>query len=363
MRRAAPGLALLSALACGGGPPEERGAVTAPTTASAETSMTPEAPADEPEAPPGSAVYDVGAVPDGLALRWPARPRITRDVDVRTDAEAAEAARRPGTRLHVRADLSRLEVAANDVEVLVDEDVRVGQLRIARSRARVRIAGGRFGAIELAVPGRHVPPPVVWNPAWRATDVIIDGVRVDAEDSAFKLRGQRIALINSHARARNYSVWVGDTNDFRTEDLVIAGNHFVSAGPESTVRLVDVDRAVVVDNVLENSIKHDFRVHGRSEDVLFARNRLVETGIMIGSMPGDRVGTVWLLENTLHHRAPSLLVVTPEQVERLVVRDNRVFSDGRDCFPCCDIPPAWDIGPTDIQPFRAPPSASPLSPR
>lgn len=357
MRRAAPCLALIVALACGGGPPEERRAVAAPVTASSEQSV--EAPREEDETPPAAPAYDVGALPDGLAVRWPARPRITRDVDVRTDAEAADAARRPGTRLHVRADLSRVEVAANDVEVLVDEGARVDQLRIARGRSRVRIAGGRFGGIELAVPGRHVPPPVVWNPAWRVTDVIIDGVHVDAEDSAFKLRGQRIAVLNSEARARNYSIWVGDTNDFATEDLVIAGNHFVSEGPESTVRLVDVERAVVVDNVLENSRKHDFRVHGRSDDVLFARNRLVETGIMIGSMPGDRVGTVWLLENTLHHQAPSLLVVTPEQVERLIVRDNHVFSDGWDCFPCCDVPSAWDIGTTDIQPFRAPPAASP----
>src|SRR5690606_15034437 len=138
----------------------------------------------------------------------------------------------------------------------------------------------------------------------------------------------------------------------QTEDLVIAGNHFDSAGPESTVRLVGVRRAVVVDNTLSNPLKHDFRVHGVSDAIVFARNRLINTGIMVGSMEGDAIGSVWILDNEMHHVAPSLFEIGTERVRRLVARGNRVFSDRWNCFVCGRPRRGWEIGDNTVAPYR-----------
>ena len=56
------------------------------------------------------------------------------------------------------------------------------------------------------------------------TDVLIDGVEADADDTAFLLRaGVRIAVTNCRAKAERYSVWLGDSDDFESEDVILAG--------------------------------------------------------------------------------------------------------------------------------------------
>jgi hypothetical protein len=294
-------------------------------------------------AQPPRAEYALGVLPPPLRrVRWPAPPRVRREVELR-----GAAITQSNVRVRVRGDVPRLEVRADDVDLVLDPVV-------ARGQRRLRVTGGRFGFIELPVPAQHHPPPAVWRRDWLVEDVTFDGVEVEASDSGFFLRGRRIALLRSRVRAERYSVWCGDTQDFHSEDLVLAGNRFESAGPEATVRLVNVRRAVVVDNVLVNSIKHDFRVHGDSDRVVFARNRLLNTGIMIGSMDGDRIGTVWILDNTLHHNVPSLFEAEPQRVRQLVVRGNQVFSDVWRCFVCNRAPEGWDIAEHVVAPYRAP---------
>ncbi|HJL18866.1 MAG TPA: hypothetical protein RMH99_24600 [Sandaracinaceae bacterium LLY-WYZ-13_1] len=315
----------------------------------------------DPEPPPPQSAppdVDLGALPEGLEVPWPEQPRVRREIDVRDATTAAAAARRAGSRLRVHADLDEVTVRADDVELRVDEGVRIGRVLVARGRHRIRITGGRYGTIELAVPAQHVPPPPEFRPAWRVTDVTIEGVEVDAEDTAFFLRGQRLALVDSTAEAERYSVWTGDTDDFHSEDLILAGNRLTSAGPESTVRLVDVRRAVVVDNVLSNTRKHDFRVHGDSDAVFFGRNTLLNTGIMVGSMEGDEVGTVWLVDNTFHHDVPSLLQAPPARIERLVARGNRVFSDRWDCL-VCSRGDGWEVEGNRVEAYRPPDGSDP----
>jgi hypothetical protein len=300
---------------------------------------------------PRSSIYDLGSLPaDYGEVRWPAPPRIEREVEVRDGSELSQS----GTRYVVHGRIDRLIVRADDVEIRAARGAHVGLLAIERGRARIRVRGGSYGAIELPVPAQYAPPPAQWNADWLAEDVSIEGVSIETQDTAFSIRGRRIAIVNSRARAGRYSIWCGDTNEFASEDLVIAGNRFVSAGPESTVRLVDVRRAVVVDNVLENSEKHDFRVHGRSDEIVFARNRLVNTGIMVGSMEGDRIGSVWLIENAMYHRVPSLIELGRDRVERLVARGNRVYSDGWDCFVCGDPAEGWDVQGNRVARYRAP---------
>lgn len=307
---------------------------------------------DGPIEQPRAVRYPLGELPTALEpLRWPEPPRIARVVAI-DDAGASAVVDREGTRVVVRSRIEHLQIRASDVEVRVRDGARVGQLSIERGLSRILLAGGSYGAIELPVPAQHVPAPPVWRPEWLVTDVTIDGVEVEAADTAFAVRGRRVAIVNSRASAGRYSIWCGDTHDFQTEDLVVAGNRFDSAGPEATVRLVGVRRAVVVDNELENTLKHDFRVHGTSDAVLFARNRLVNTGLMIGSMPGDRIGAVWVLDNELHHVVPSLFEIGRDRVRRLTVRGNRVYSDRWRCFVCGGARAGWDVGDNPVAPYR-----------
>ncbi|MEC7522791.1 MAG: hypothetical protein VYE22_23075 [Myxococcota bacterium] len=297
------------------------------------------------------ASWDWGAIPDDCVVELPNPPRVRRTVHVRQPQRRLEEA---GTRYLIHTDIDgRLDVLASDVELIVDEGVRIEELLIHHDLERVRVAGGIFGAIEIMIPGRFAPPPVTWNEDWLVEDVTIDGVTVESDDTAFAIRGRRVAILNSRATARNYSIWLGDTHTFQSHDLLVAGNRFRSAGPESTVRLVAIDGAIVVDNELANTRKHAFRIHGRSDNVYFARNRLVDTGVMIGSMDGDQVGSVWLVDNTVHLTVPSLLVAPPERIRRLTARGNRVFSDEWDCFVCAR-GDGWEIGDNPIQSYRAP---------
>jgi hypothetical protein len=304
---------------------------------------------------PPVASYELGALPDGFGeVVWPAAPRIERQVELAGGERVID---RPGTRVVVGGPIERIVVRADDVEIRGSATGRVDHVLIERGRRRVRIAGGRFGSIELHVPAQHVPPPPMWRSEWMVEDVTIDGVEIEAADTAFLVRGRRIAILRSRVSAARYSVWCGDTEDLQTEELVLAGNRFTSAGPESTVRLVSVRRAVVIDNVLSNTMKHDFRVHGESDDVVFARNQLLNTGIMVGSMEGDRIGSVWILDNALHHRVPSLIEVPRERVRRLIARGNRVFSDDWDCFVCGRPRAGWQVADNLVAPYR-PPSRS-----
>lgn len=296
--------------------------------------------------------YDLGALPEAFGeVRWPAAPRIRREVEIERGERVID---RPGTRVIVRGALERIVVQADDVEIRGEEGARIDHVVIGRGRARIRILGGRYGKIELSVPAQFVPPPVVWRREWMARDVSIDGVEVDAADSAFMIRGKRVAILRSQVRAAHYSIWCGDTDEFQSEDLIIAGNRFASAGPESTVRLVSVRRAVVVDNVISNTSKHDFRVHGVSDGVLFARNRLLNTGIMVGSMEDDRIGGVWILDNAMYHRAPSLFEVEPARVRGLVVSGNRVFSDRWSCLVCDRTGVEWMVDRNSMAPYQEP---------
>ncbi len=350
---------LLAACSAGGGrpapppqnPPHAEPAAGARTVGPAPARVE-ELPQSGPIEQPSAARYPLGALPSELAsVHWPEPPHIVRVVAV-DGAGSSPVIDAEGTRVLVRAPIEHLHVRASDVEIRVAQGARVAQLTVERGVSRILVAGGTYGAIELPVPARHVPAPPVWRPDWLVTDVTIDGVDVDAADTAFALRGRRVAILNSRATAARYSIWCGDTHDFHSEDLVIAGNRFDSAGPEATVRLVAVRRAVVVDNVLSNTLKHDFRVHGASDAVLFARNRLVNTGLMIGSMPDDRIGAVWVLDNELHHVVPSLFEIGRERVQRLTVRGNRVYSDRWRCFVCGGARPGWDVADNPVAPYR-----------
>jgi hypothetical protein len=165
-----------------------------------------------------------------------------------------------------------------------------------------------------------------------------------------------MAVTNSRAHAVRYGVWLGDTADFGSEDIIVAGNHIRVDGPEATVRFVHVARSAVVGNRLENTEKHNYRTHGRSRESWAARNVLVGTGMMLGTLPSDSwaIERQWIESNTLHHTVPSLLELDARLLE-LVMRDNHTYTDVWDCFVCVPVQPTWVIENNVVEAYRPPP--------
>ncbi|UJR82700.1 hypothetical protein [Sandaracinus amylolyticus] len=314
---------------------------------------------DEPAPPvhadaPAPARRELGPLPGELAsLRWPEAPRITRTVDVHDAASLQRAVDEPGTCARVHGAIEgAITVHASDVEILMSEGARLGRVTVVPGTHRVRVSGGTIDGIELSPPARWNPEPA-YDEALMITDVLIERVRAEASDSAFVIRGRRVAIVDADVRAERYSLWAGDTGPLDGEDLIVAGNTFRSAGPESTLRIHDVARSVVVDNVLSNGRKHDYRVHGRSDLAYAARNVLLRTGIMIGNQPGDAVGSVVLERNTLYLEEPSMLEIDEAAIRRLVLRDNVVYTDRWDTFyPYPRVREGWIVEHNERHPFR-----------
>lgn len=298
---------------------------------------------------------DLGALPPELAgLRWPDAPRIVREVEARTAADVQRAIDEAGTRVRVVGRIDEpVGVHASDVEILFADGARLERVVIDPGTQRVRIAGGAVGSIELLPPARW-DPDARYDESLFVTDVTLEDLRIESSDSAFVIRGRRVAVLGNDVRAERYSLWAGDTGPLDGEDLIVADNVFRSAGPESTLRMHDVLRSVVVGNLLSNGNKHDYRVHGRGDLAYAARNVLLRTGIMIGTQPGDRVGTVIFEDNVLHHEAPSLLEIDFPAIRRLVLRNNTVYTDRWQAFyPYPRVGDGWTVEGNRRFPFRA----------
>lgn len=308
----------------------------------------------EPEPPTG--IDTLGPLPPAMAgLRWPEQPRTTREVTVRSAAELTREASVAGTRILVRGAVGgNANVSANDIEIIADEATSLGRLSVGRGLSRVRIEGGRYTAIFISQPAQYWPS-VEYRDEWMVSDVTIEGVHVVAPDMAFEIRGRRIAILRSRADAVRYSVWCGDTGPFSSEDIILHENVFVSAGPEATVRLVEVQRSATIANTLSNTSKHNYRIHGTSDLNYAAGNLLVGTGVMLGRMPGDDLGRVWFDDNVFHHTAPDLF--NPDTgIDALHATGNVAYTNVWSCFYCPAPQPGWTLERNEIRPYTPPPS-------
>lgn len=326
----------------------------APPSVAAEAPLEATDPSD-PSDP--SAELDLGELPPELAeLRWPELPRTTREVTVTSaDALAAEAAV-PGTRIVAEGVVGGdLTIGADDIEIVADAATSLGVLHIPQRRARVRIEGGQWRGVRVAIPATF-QGAADFRPEYMAEDLFFDGVTIDSgTETAMEVRGKRIALVRSEVHGGRYSVWCGDTGHFQSEDLIILGNVLDSAGPEPTVRIVSVLRSAVVSNVLTNTYKHNYRIHGESDLNYASDNLLVNTGVMFGRMAGDSLGRVWFDDNVFHHVAPDLF--NPDMsIRELRARRNLVHVDGRAGMYEGAPQPGWDISDNVVVPYAPPPA-------
>jgi hypothetical protein len=314
---------------------------------------------DPPPPPPGAGgIASLGELPPELAqLAWPEAPHITREVTVGSAAEFASAASVAGTRIHVRgATGGDVSIRVNDIEILADSATSLGRITIERSVSRVRVVGGRWTSGRVAIPASF-SSGAEYRPEWMAQDLAFEQVTVtSSDDSAFMIRGKRIAIVRSNITAHVYGVWCGDTAHFASEDIILHDNVIRSAGPEATVRFVSVLRSATIGNRLTNGGKHNYRIHGTSDLNYAADNLLVNTGVMFGTMPGDSLGIVWFDDNIFHHDVPDLFNPEESAIRSLRAHRNLAYTNVWTQFYAGSPPSGWDVADNVIQPYQpAPP--------
>ena len=300
-------------------------------------------------------LYDVGTLPSELHVQWPSPPFIAREQQVASVDAFDKAAAMSGTRVVVTASLSdKAVIKGSDIEVTMRDGVEIKRVNIDHGCKRIRIKGGKYGSIFFVLPAEFAPARKA-RPDWIIEDVIIDGIQANAPETALEVYGKRIAILRSKVHAHLYSVWSGPVEGIRSEDIVVAGNHMDSDGPEATVRLVSVVRSVTVDNVLRNTFKHNYRIHGDTDYAYAARNTLINTGAMFGTMDEDHIKKLWFDDNTFFQTAPDLFNPGCSRIGYMHAEGNKAYTDRHGCFLCPHKPTGWRVDHNALLPYRKPP--------
>jgi hypothetical protein len=189
---------------------------------------------------------------------------------------------------------------------------------------------------------------------------MIDGISVKStSSSALLVRGHRVAVLRSFAYGADYAIYSDAITNDQGSNIIIAGNNLQAEGRQATLRLISVRNAVTVNNritdLMLTGTKHDYRVHGTSDQVYAAHNELVNGGVMMGTMSGDSVGHVWFDANTMHHKTADLFNISTSTVSALHAHDNAVYSDVWTCMVCGKSPSGWDVANNVVKPYTNPP--------
>ncbi len=338
--------------------------VPTPTPAPAPTPTPAPAPTPTP-APSGP--YSLGTLPSGFQIAWPTAPNTNRQVSVSTADQFNAAAAIAGSRITIAQSFSGdLNVSASDIDVVAASGVQLGRLVVNRGVRRIRFTGGQFSQIEVQSPMVYWPTQMT-DPNLFIEDVMFDGVSVVTPRTgseqliAFNIQGRRIAIVRSATSAWAYSVWSGASSSLPSEDIILAGNTFVSDGGEATVRLVNVRRSVTVENRMTNGTpsmensKHNYRVHGISTDAYAARNVLVHSGTMNGTMEGDQITRMWFIDNTFYQLRPDLFNMDLARISNLTAYGNTAYSNLHTCYACSGVAGSWDVRENGLLPYRTAP--------
>lgn len=338
---------------------------------------------------PVTSLASLGAHPVS-GLQWPAAPRTNEAVTLATSDDVARlfnGAQQDRTRFLLQApEAGSLVVSGSDVEIVVSDLVHVDRMIISRGAARVTVRGGTFGQIDF------LASPISSADTHYVTDLVLDRVRVISRtelcpnnsaggynpypNECFGISGRgvrRFALLNSEIRSLVYAVALWPTGPgLPSSDVILANNILQSTlGVQATVRIHDTDRSLTQWNRLANgaeanemstTLRHNYRVHGRSTHAYATRNLFVNSGVMIGEGGGDveEVQHVTFQENRFHQTVPSLFQMGVGGVSTARVKNNTAFSNQPShqiCFYCpVDAPATWEIDNPAAQPFVAPPS-------
>lgn len=333
--------------------------------------------------------YPLGSLPKGFIINRPSRPQIVREADIRSPAEFAREAR-PGTRLRVHVDMPMTAIVrASDVEVLVDPGVRIDSMVIGRASQRVRISGGKYRYIALERPNAGSGGSNFGDRDF-VQDVMIDGVDVDSNtptQPGIGMYGRRVAIVDSHVRAATYAIWGAGVApgpglaEAQIQDLIVARCTLESRGRsragdgnvqgviynEATVRLVNINRSAIVDSYVVNTIdgfvpvpegsntKANYRIHGKSDQNLFARNVLVNSGTQFANTDDD-LGSFYFNDNVFYHSSPDLFNPHKGNVRYVEAHGNVVYTRGQqNCLGCAFNRSDWKLDKNEFKPFKTPP--------
>ncbi len=327
----------------------------------------PNAPVDDTSVILPSSLYPVTGIPTELStFAFPAQPVTTRTVTVTDAATFTAEAAINGTHIIVGAPITAsVAIDASDIRVTMEPGARLGELTIrssAKQNKRISLEGGTYRNIHLFQAVGYWPDLVTY-PDRMLEDITIDGVTVgDPSDAnlgnAIWLTGHRVAVVRSTCRAVKYCIWSddGSSNDpaLQNSDILIAGNDFRTEGLEANIRLVHANRAIVVDNLLQSDLKHNFRIHGTSDLVFVADNTLLDAGIMTGAV-NDVLGALWFVRNTIYNTLPDMFNMANVNMDALYVLDNVAYSDTWTCFYCSPThAPISSIERNVIHPYQLP---------
>ena len=306
--------------------------------------------------------YPLGKLPDGFTIHWPTPPKITRSVDVKTVDDFNKAAATPGTLITVKGHVFGAgNISTSDIEVRMDDGASLDGLTIGHGVKRIALIGGTYNeTIEMSIASEFYPNRAD-HPEWTIEDMMIDGIHATSKSqTALFVRGTRVAVLNSFLHGADYGIW-GDSIS-QNLDVIVANDQIEAEGRQATVRFVSVNHLVAVDNrftdLLQTGEKHNFRIHGTSDNVFAARNELVNSGTMIATMPEDNVGHIWFEHNTFHHKTPDLFNMDRTGKLKVVdAHDNVAYTNVWSCFFCGAAPAGWSIDNNAIKPYTDPPAA------
>jgi hypothetical protein len=302
--------------------------------------------------PPGTCtglncVYDLGTLPPDVAgIQWPRPPVTTSTVTVSNCSQLANALAVSARRIEIQAGTygCGMQIERADQELVLASGAQInGDIVLRRDlgQARTRIEGGLINGNILA---HSVQDLLVYRLRTQNGEMLVG--HVGGSD--------RVAIVSSSINSPNYAVFTPAYE--QNNDLIIADSDLVGgnpAGAQSTVRIQQTLRAVVVDNRMWNGGKHTYRVHSDS-DLIYARNNQFEnTGMMMSGC--DRC---WLVGNRWHRLSNSLVQVDQDSVNVLVMTDNVAFTDTLvNQFPGTSSPD-WVVLRNTLEPYRAPPPFS-----
>lgn len=305
---------------------------------------------------PNPVSTDLGQIP--FSINKPAKPVTTRAVEVLNAAQLLPELSKSGSKITIKGSIDQdIVINGNDMELIVLPGITLRKLSFGDGKKRIRVEGGSYISVQFASPISFWPT-VSQHPENMNEDITLDSIKVTGAPIALSIKGKRIHVLNSDIEALNYSVWVGDTQDIRNQDLFFSKNKFHSTtGAEATFRAYTTDRLVLIDSRLQNGMtqggKHNYRLHGVLNYAYAARNVLVNSGVMLGTMAGDTLDHIWFNDNVVYHNTPDLFNIG--NVLTMEAKGNKAYTNAWNCFYCQTPKTTWDFSNNLRLPYQVAP--------
>ena len=287
----------------------------APPPSESETSPLPE----QELTAQGDVPYDLyatdsrnrGLIP--FQVNWPEPPRTTRTIQVPNDMSFSAAQNVAGAVIHVAAgDYGPLRISQNDQAWLFDSGAHITGLSVANRPQRIVLSGGTGDMGGQQIPMlvddflmMNVDYDNIGNLLWGFGDITVS----------------RVAIIQNRLHCWAHCVFTpgatANTGGNFGSDLIVAGNYMqggmdpANSGIEATVRIMSMERVVLVDNRSRNGrsgegVKNVYRSLYGNKD-FWARRNMIEYGDgwklsqgSASSPPNNVAGRHWIYD-TVHY--------------------------------------------------------------